>query len=184
MNEKKIWETKEWRDAKKEWEKGIEGNKNIKCEQCGSKDRLTPHHTIPFRHLYFIKIRELAITQMSKEMNFTFYPSAINKTGGFSTSNGYIKVGVLKKYIAENPEIKEKAEKLAKEEYLSFNDIRILCQKCHFAEEKGMVLCEYCNKKYYNPIYFMSCSDCKEKAQEEYKKFEEDMDRIEEETSF
>ena len=117
---------------------------------------------------------------MGKEQNFSFYPSAISKTGGFSTSKGYVKAITLNNYIAKIPELKNKAKEFAKEEYLAFHDIKTLCKRCHFAEEKGLIPCGYCKKRYYDPINFMSCSDCKEKSQREYEEFEKEIDEKEE----
>jgi len=180
MGKQNIWDTKEWREAIKEWKEGKRGNKKDKCEQCGSVGNLTPHHEIPLRVLLFFKLRKLAITKMSKEQGFSFYPSAINKTGGFSTSEGYIKVRVLGEYMKKNPELKEEANKFAIEEYLKLNDTRTLCNRCHYAKEKGMDLCPYCKKAYKRTSY-SSCFNCKEKADEDYAKFEKEIDKAESE---
>ena len=116
---KKIWETKEFREAKK-------GKIKDKCEQCGSTEILQAHHSTSYNQLNFLKLRELAINQMGKEQGFSFYPSAINKTGGFSNSNGYVKGIILRNYIAKNPELKNKAKELAKKDYLALHNVLIL----------------------------------------------------------
>lgn len=170
---KKIWETKEWKKAS-------EGKKGDKCEQCGSIKNLSIHHEISFRNLVFLKWRELAIKQMCKEMGARFFPSSLNQKGGFSCSKGHIKANIFRAYVKEHPEFKIKADELAKIEYLSLSNTKTLCKKCHFATENGLILCDYCKKRYYNPIKFMSCSDCKEKAEREYERFGEELEKAEE----
>ncbi len=76
----------------------------------------------------------------------------------------------------------EKAMEKAKKEY--FNEeakVTTICKKCHFIEERGLRLCEYCKKKYYNPLFFDSCADCKSKAKEDIEKEMEMIERNEEE---
>lgn len=139
-NEKKVWETKEFRDAKKNFQL------DKKCHQCGSKKELTPHHITSYKSLIFWKLREVAITELCKQKGFTFTHSALTKTGGFSSSGGYIKVNELITFIKSHPEFKDKATELAKNEYYSFSNIETLCKRCHFATEKGMILCNICKK--------------------------------------
>lgn len=50
---------------------------------------------------------------------------------------------------------KEKAEK----EYYDFKDITVLCRRCHFAVEKGMILCKKCKEKYHKSRYII-CREC------------------------
>ncbi len=41
----------------------------------------------------------------------------------------------------------------ADKEYLAFDKIIILCKRCHYATEKGLVLCEICGQSYHRPKY-------------------------------
>ena len=43
--------------------------------------------------------------------------------------------------------------------YTEFEDIQVLCKRCHFAHHKGMDLCPVCKKKYKNKQY-KTCYDC------------------------
>ncbi len=171
-SENKVWETKEFRDAKKNFQL------DKKCQQCGSVKELTPHHLVSYKDLIFWKLREIAITELCKEKGVTFTHSALTKTGGFSSSAGYIKLTELASFIKSHPEFKEKAEELAKREYYSFSNIQTLCKKCHFATEKGMMLCYICKTKYH-PRNFESCFDCKAEHQRRYNEFEKEMDEME-----
>ena len=76
--------------------------------------------------------------------------------------------------------MKNKAKEFAKEEYLAFHDIKTLCKRCHFAEEKGLIPCGYCKKKILRYINFMSCSDCKKKNHKENTKNLKEIDEKEE----
>ena len=113
-NRKKVWETKEFREAKKNFQL------DKKCHQCSSKKELTPHHTISYKSSIFWKLREVAIDELCKQKDVTFTHSALTKTGGFSSSGGYIKLSELSIFIQSHPEFKEKAEELAKKRALFF----------------------------------------------------------------
>lgn len=173
-NEKKVWETKEFREAKKNFQL------DKKCYQCGSQEELTPHHLISYKDLVFGKLREIAIIDFCKQKNVTFTHSAITKSGGFSTSGGYIKALELYDFIRSHPEFKEKAHELAKVEYYEFSNIQTLCKRCHFAIEKGMILCYLC-KKNYHPISFSSCYNCKEEHERNMLKGIDEIEQMEDE---
>lgn len=176
-NEKKVWRTKEFRDAKKNFQL------DNKCKSCGSSEELTPHHLVSYKDLMFWKLRETAINELCKQKGVTFTHSALTKTGGFSSSGGYIKVIELTSFIRSHPEFKDKAEELAKNEYYSFSNIETLCKRCHFAIEKGMILCYICKKKYH-PKSFDSCYDCKQEHERRYEEFEKEIDKLEDEIEF
>lgn len=38
-------------------------------------------------------------------------------------------------------------------DYLDFKDVNVLCRKCHYATEKGLVICKVCHKGYHKPKY-------------------------------
>ena len=54
------------------------------------------------------------------------------------------------------------------EEYMTLQDTKILCKKCHLAIEKGRVLCKVCKKKYHKRQY-RKCWLCFKKAEKERK---------------
>lgn len=168
MNEILIWRSKEFRDAKKNYEL------DSKCSQCGSTEELTPHHVKSYKSLIYANHRKLAIPLLCESKGVTFTESAIYKTGGFSSSRGYIQLKELVEYIKNHPEIKEKSIELAREEYFSFTNITTLCKRCHFALEKGMSLCYICKKNYHKQN-FESCFACKNKHQKMYNRFERRM---------
>lgn len=171
-NQKKVWRTKEFRDAKKNFKLAD------KCNQCGSKENLTPHHQVSFHSLLYYKHRELGISELCKIKGVTFFPSSITNAGGIQTSKGYIKAQELKDFIGQHPEFKQISEEMAKKEYYSFNNIQTLCKRCHFAHEKGMTLCCICKKKYHYRN-FDSCKDCQGEFDRGYKEFEDHMKQIE-----
>ena len=178
-----IWTTKEWKETISDWKEGKRGNKKDKCEECGSDEILAPHHLISFNRQISLKFRELGIKGLCKEREISnVFPSSFYGNGGIQYREGkeskYLKVNILKEYLRKHPELKEKAKILAKEEYLSLSHTRTLCRRCHYAIERGLMLCMYCEKKFHNPR-FDSCSDCKEEAQKEYEEFEEEMAEME-----
>ena len=115
-----IWKTKDFEEAKI---KAVsEGKIKDKCEWCNAKDRLVPHHRTSFRFIKWQENRNIAISEMAKEQDFTFTPSALNKSGGFSTSKGYIKLKEFTDYIRRHPEFNDIANKRAEKEYEEFED--------------------------------------------------------------
>ena len=56
-------------------------------------------------------------------------------------------------------------KEMADEEYRSFKDVMILCNRCHYAKEKGMVLCEVCKRRYHKPKYG-KCWECFQKTKD------------------
>ncbi len=50
--------------------------------------------------------------------------------------------------------------------YMNFEDIQVLCKRCHFAYHKGMDLCPVCKKKYKKKQY-KTCYDCLQKVEHE-----------------
>ena len=55
-------------------------------------------------------------------------------------------------------ELKENSNR----DYLDFKDVEVLCRKCHYATEKGLVICEVCHKNYHQPKY-KKCLACSQK---------------------
>ena len=56
------------------------------------------------------------------------------------------------------------AKEAADRDYHSFKDATILCKRCHYAKEKGLVLCEVCGKGYHEPKYG-KCWECFKKTE-------------------
>ncbi len=54
---------------------------------------------------------------------------------------------------------KHSIEEEARKEYLSLTNTLTFCNRCHFAWEKGMILCSKCKKKYH-PTMFIFCYNC------------------------
>ena len=163
MTEEKIWETKEWRKAS-------QGKLGDKCKQCSSTENLSIHHEISFSQLIFLNTRKLIIPKICSEIGAMFNPSVLVKRGGLKTSKGYIKINILASYLKDHPELKTEANNLAKKEYLTLSNTITICKRCHFAKHKGLVLCEYCKKNYYNPKRFLSCANCRKKVDGEIMK--------------
>jgi hypothetical protein len=44
-------------------------------------------------------------------------------------------------------------------EYINFKEVWILCKRCHFAQEKGLILCKKCKEQYHKPRHQM-CWKC------------------------
>ena len=63
-----------------------------------------------------------------------------------------------KTFIKESYDL-EKAKII--EGYTNFeeDEVLVLCNRCHYAREKGLVLCKVCKSKYHKPIYDM-CWTC------------------------
>lgn len=180
MGEKPIWLTKEFKIAK---EKAIGfGKIKNKCEWCGSKENLTPHHTVPFKYYYKYFLRQFTLNGICNELGGRYYPGALETRGGFyliqENKKEYLKVERLKSYEREHPELKELAKYFSEMMYLSFLDIETLCRRCHFATENNLEICKYCKDGYHGKYKsdFPSCSKekCREKAKKEEDKFEKE----------
>ncbi len=48
-------------------------------------------------------------------------------------------------------------------DYRDFKGVEILCKRCHYATERGLVLCEICSQGYHKPNYG-KCWNCFEKT--------------------
>jgi hypothetical protein len=68
-----------------------------------------------------------------------------------------------KLFLQSHKDVVDKAFKELKDnsnrDYLDFKDVNVLCRKCHFATEKGLVICEVCHKSYHKPKY-AKCWEC------------------------
>jgi len=50
-------------------------------------------------------------------------------------------------------------KKKSDESYLGFENVMVLCKRCHMAVEKGLILCTVCKKRYHKPDFEM-CKNC------------------------
>lgn len=187
------WKTKEWKEARKKWDNGEIGSKKNECEQygCNSNKGLTPHHTTSFKNLFYNSLRKITIKQMCNDMGVKPHPSSLYGSGGFSCPKpkGYVTRSELITYLKNNPQLRDKAEEIAKKIYYSFKDTQTLCQRCHCALEDNKRLCRYCKEKYHY-LNFVSCKNekcmekvkkLKEKEDKEYKQFEKEVNESEKE---
>lgn len=87
-----------------------------------------------------------------------------------------------RKSINAEEKINKELEK-EREKYMSFENVQILCDKCHIAHHNGMNLCPVCKKKY-KSMKYKTCWDCipeerKKEIQDEKDKFEKWLREIE-----
>jgi len=72
-------------------------------------------------------------------------------------------------------EFQKEKERIIKD-YLNITDenVIVLCNKCHYATEKGLILCKKCKKAYHKPKY-NQCFECRQNPfmrKSEWKKLE------------
>ena len=129
-------------------------------------------------------LREVIVKELPKE----YFKRDKNSENGISSSK--LKKEVWKN-LYENEEIRkilnpivERVNKLFKEWYSNFDNCLLLCKKCHYAQSKGLFLCE-CKKRYYF-IEHGSCPDCypKEKKEGIAKRKKEEEESIKEQEKF
>ncbi|UCE96859.1 MAG: hypothetical protein JSV51_04540 [Candidatus Bathyarchaeota archaeon] len=65
----------------------------------------------------------------------------------------------FKTHGEEIDEIFAKRKQQAYENYLDFKGVEVLCKRCHFAKEKGLILCRICNQGYHKSKYG-KCWNC------------------------
>ena len=147
----KIWDTTEWKES-------IDGKKKDECEWCNSEGSLCLHHETSYTEWINFYVMCLVLEKIYEETGKIY---------------SILKQEVIEKYVEKYPEIKEKAGKLAKEKYLSLDGTVTLCNRCHCAWHMGLILCQYCNKKYYNPKKYNCCSDCGKIENKEWKEKKE-----------
>lgn len=68
------------------------------------------------------------------------------------------------KHLDELSDIYEAYKEERNKEYLTLNPdtVIILCNRCHYAREKGLILCKICNLRYQKPQY-PTCYNCRRK---------------------
>ncbi|MFX1277746.1 MAG: hypothetical protein ACFFAT_22230, partial [Promethearchaeota archaeon] len=108
-----------------------------RCIKCG-KEFSKPIHRIPSH--YYMK-------------------NAILKNRAEEIINTIIKNKVIEQFYNEINRLYQKEVDKSVAKYLFMTDTFVLCKECHYAVEKGMVLCPKCKKHYIYP-HFDCCINC------------------------
>lgn len=128
------WGSKEWKKRRLE---AIEG---MVCAWCGSSEALAVHHDA-----------EPRVTGLAKWKSIYRSLDKSPRYKGVSPER-------LKEMTEERFEVwRSEYERT----YMDFENVVILCRRCHFALHKGKKLCERCRKNYHNPR-FSTCFSCNE----------------------
>ncbi len=178
MVNKKFYQTKEWKKTSQTY------TKNKTCEWCGRKsgdivtigDReiklsLVPHHRE--RAKFGLRVYKRLATAYFKEY-FKDGTHIDEYTTLWNGAKMSLITGVEDKDIrkrlrylwdqthrGELDKIYSDYKEEKKREYMVLNPDTaiILCNRCHYAREKGLVLCKTCSLKYHKPQY-PTCYDC------------------------
>ena len=59
----------------------------------------------------------------------------------------------LQRHKEEIDKMFAQAKENSNRDYMDFKNVTILCKRCHYAKEKGLVLCKVCHKNYHKPKY-------------------------------
>ena len=178
---KKTYQKKEWREKSREY---VEDKS---CEWCGRKKGDTV--TIKDRE---IKIYLVPHHRVKKQLGLRVYKRLANRHFGEYFRLGKNKEEWHGLYDeaeeslvsgAEEKDIKKRLryiwdqrhradlDKLyddykygAEQDYLNLTPekVLILCNRCHFAREKGLIICKQCNLNYHRPQY-PTCYNCSRK---------------------
>ena len=167
---KELWGSKEWKKRSKAF---VEGKS---CAWCGAKagdtytDRkgktrklgLSPHHIE--KHKWALPLYKQVATELFNE----WYKNEYNQTIRISP------VGLTKReqkkqlkdeWINSNREYITEEFELKKQDiiqtYIDLNEEEVmpLCTRCHYAREKGLLICPECKTHYRKPKY-KTCYTC------------------------
>lgn len=128
------WNTKEWKAKRLA---AIEGKV---CAWCGSTDALAVHHDA-----------EPKVTGLAKWKSIK---RSLDKSPKFKNLTPEKLKALTDERFAE---WRAEYERI----YMDFENVVILCRKCHFALHKGKKLCDKCKIHYHNPR-FPVCWECNE----------------------
>ena len=128
------WGSKEWKQKRLA---AIEGKV---CAWCGSDKALAVHHD-----------KEPRVTGLAKWKSIYRSLDKSPKFKGLSPERLHA--------LADERFEAWRAE--YEKTYMDFENVVILCRKCHFALHKGKKLCDKCKTNYHNPRYSM-CFKCNE----------------------
>jgi hypothetical protein len=133
----KTWGSAEWRMRRAAYLKWKA------CEMCGSADNLSIHH----RHPVNVGLAKWKSIRRNLERG---------KAGEGLSVEEVVRV-TSEKYMA----FKERAEA----SYMDFSpeNVAVLCKRCHYATERGKVLCVKCKKHYHGKRYPV-CYECNKEA--------------------
>lgn len=177
-NTKKFYQTKEWKKVSKSYTEGKT------CEWCGRKsgdiitfgDRkirlsLVPHHREKAK--FGLRVyKRLATAYFKKYFKDNAHRDEYTSLW-LEASNSLIHKAEDKdiqkrlrylwdqKHLDELTEIYDNYKEEKRREYMILNPDTaiILCNRCHYARERGLVLCKVCNLKYHKPRY-PTCYEC------------------------
>jgi len=171
-----LWKTKAWKESSKEF---IEGKE---CAWCGAKKGdvyttktgnqrklgLSPHHVE--KHKWGLPLYNQIKNKISNhwyKMNRFSHGYEIPAGLSQRETGKYLKT----QYVNDNLDfIKqqfEETKQIILKQYIDLKKeyIIVLCTKCHYAREKGLVLCKECKKGYHKPKY-ERCWTCSQEPQE------------------
>jgi hypothetical protein len=145
----KPFRTKEWKVKREAFLKGKV------CAWCGATEHLSIHHKT--KHTPLIKYVKLASNEMiaQKIKEGEFKPQYL---GGISLTREDFKVFWAKYGEQINEDVKKRLAPLD-EEYMSLTNCEALCKRCHWAAERGLMLCPVCKVHYMNPRH-SKCQHC------------------------
>jgi len=170
-----LWRHPEWKRLSKEF------LKDKSCVWCGAKagdtyiDRkgkerrvgLSPHHVK--KHKWGLKLYR----QVNNKL-FSAYWDVNKENHGYALTLGLYESEIRKQvkflWSEDNREvITSRFEQTKKEilaDYINFKEGKIIpfCGRCHFAREKGLIICPVCKKNYVKPRN-KTCRECKAKEE-------------------
>jgi hypothetical protein len=174
-----LWKSPEWKQASAKF---IEGKP---CAWCGAKQGDTyttkngsirklgfaPHHIEKHRWglPLYNQVKHRLFNQYWKDKQskplFLFPPGLSGKEYREQVKADWERNN--KEYIKE---VFEAEKQRIMDQYINLNDehIVVLCTRCHYAREKGLVLCKVCGKGYHKPKY-EQCWSCNRTSSEEAK---------------
>ena len=128
------WGSKEW------MEKRLAAIEGRVCAWCGSAEALAVHHD-----------KEPRVTGLAKWKSIYRSLDKSPRTKGLSPER-----------LTELTNERFEAWRAEYERtYMDFENVIILCKKCHYALHHGKVLCQRCRVHYHNPRYPV-CFSCNE----------------------
>ena len=165
----KPWKTDAWKKKREEL------IRDKCCEWCGSTENLSVAHkerALSYDQDYRIVSNELWQTLVSQGK----YSTPDREEG--EEDNDYRRRVIARlqrdredfrsKYANQIEQAVDAKRQMDFQKYMSFEDVMILCKKCHFAYDKGMVLCDVCRKAHHEPKYDM-CWFCFSKTETGHK---------------
>jgi hypothetical protein len=135
---KQLWKTAEWKKRRAELI-----TPDTICEKCDSKEFLSIHHP-----------HTMTLKRCLRKVYSNFYRQHLRQFGIIPDSA----TKFLNKLILELEAATLYELELIK--YLKFDDVEIICRRCHFAVRKGMNICPVC-KKHYKKKRYKTCFSCK-----------------------